>query len=120
MATARDDLDLLTVAEVARRLRVHRSTVWKLVKSNRLPAVRVTPRITRIPRGAVEAFVGSEGIEEPQEVVRVGETSTERSKDPVIARLRAFQEKLLAKNGGRLFSDSTEILRRIREERAAR
>jgi excisionase family DNA binding protein len=117
LATARDDIELLTVTEVARRLRVHRSTVWRLVQSQRLPAVHVTPRITRIPRRAVEAFVeaasGQPGmVSEPAHPVE--------EMDPIVRDLRRFREGLLAKRHGQLFSDSTEILRRLREDRAAR
>lgn len=117
MATARDDVDLLTVDEVARRLRVHRTTVWKLVKTNRLQAVRLTPRITRIPRSAVESILREQVAGEFAPPSIEGERS-EKPEDPLVARLRRFREALAAKRGGRPFSDSTKILRELRNNRA--
>lgn len=117
MATARDDIELLTVTEVARRLRVHRSTVWRLVHSEQLPAVRVTPRITRIPRRAVEAFVQAASSQQGK-ATEVQHPSKEI--DPIVQELRRFREDLLAKRHGRLFSDSAETLRQLREDWAAR
>ena len=117
MATARDDVELLTVNEVARRLRVHRTTVWKLIKTNRLQAVRLTPRITRIPQSAVESIIRKQTDGElvlPSIEGKLGE----KPEDPLVARLRRFRESLAAKHGGRPFSDSTIILRELRDNRA--
>ena len=48
---------MLTVAEVARLLDCQPAAVYKLIKSGRLPAVRVTPRMIRIEREDFEEFV---------------------------------------------------------------
>lgn len=48
--------DLLTVAEVAGIMRVSKMTIYRLVKSGQLHAMRVG-RSFRIPRTAVEAFL---------------------------------------------------------------
>ncbi|WP_366146598.1 helix-turn-helix domain-containing protein [uncultured Pseudokineococcus sp.] len=52
------DGDLLTVAEVADALRVSRMTVYRLVHSGELPAVRVG-RSYRVPEGAAAAFLAA-------------------------------------------------------------
>lgn len=52
------DGSLLTVAEVADALRVSRMTVYRLVHSGELPAVRVG-RSYRVPEGAVAAFLAA-------------------------------------------------------------
>ena len=49
---------LLTVAEVADALRVSRMTVYRLVHSGELPAVRVG-RSYRVPEGAASAFIAA-------------------------------------------------------------
>ena len=56
MAGPLSDLRFLTVAEVAEMMRVSNMTVYRLVKSGELPAVRFG-RSYRIPETAVEAAV---------------------------------------------------------------
>lgn len=56
MAGPLSDLRFLTVAEVADMMRVSTMTVYRLVKSGELPAVRFG-RSYRIPETAVEAAV---------------------------------------------------------------
>jgi len=56
MAGSLSDLRFLTVAEVADMMRVSNMTVYRLVKSGELPAVRFG-RSYRIPETAVEAVV---------------------------------------------------------------
>lgn len=46
----------LTPAEAADALRVSTDTVLRLVSSGELPAIRVSPRVIRIPIPAFEAF----------------------------------------------------------------
>lgn len=54
---ARDDRPrYLTPAEAARELRVSNDTVLRLIASGALPALRVSPRIVRIPTPAFAAF----------------------------------------------------------------
>jgi hypothetical protein len=48
---------LLTPKEVAARLRVSPRTVYLWLEEGRLPAVRLSERVTRIPSEAVDAFV---------------------------------------------------------------
>jgi excisionase family DNA binding protein len=56
MAGPLSDLRFLTVAEVAEMMRVSNMTVYRLVKSGELPAVRFG-RSYRIPESAVAAAV---------------------------------------------------------------
>jgi len=56
MAGALSDMRFLTVAEVADMMRVSTMTVYRLVKSGELPAVRFG-RSYRIPETAVAAAV---------------------------------------------------------------
>ncbi len=48
---------LLTPREVAARLRVSLRTVYLWLEEGRLPAVRLSERVTRVPSEAVDAFV---------------------------------------------------------------
>lgn len=56
--------EVLTVAEVAKLLRVSRKTVEKLIYAKKLHAVKVG-RVWRIPRAAVEAFLEGKEYREP-------------------------------------------------------
>ena len=55
--------EYLTPAEVAAELRVSTDTVLRLVAKGRLPALRVSPRVIRIPVAAFRAFQEERGIE---------------------------------------------------------
>lgn len=55
MAQQRHD-DFMTVAEVAAIMRVSKMTVYRLVHSGELPAVRVG-RSFRVPAGAVDDYL---------------------------------------------------------------
>lgn len=56
------DVRFLTVAEVANALRVSKMTVYRLVHSGDLPAVRVG-RSFRVPEQAVQAYLESSYFE---------------------------------------------------------
>lgn len=49
--------DLLTVPEAAERLHVSVRTVYEWVSSGRLPALRLSPRCTRLPAAGVDALL---------------------------------------------------------------
>ena len=51
------DRRLLTIAQAARELNVSRTTVWRIMKSGRLPCVELRPGSRRIPSAAITAFV---------------------------------------------------------------
>lgn len=56
--------EVMTVAEVAKLLRVNRKTVEKLIYAGKLHAVKVG-RVWRIPRAAVVRFLEGEERREP-------------------------------------------------------
>lgn len=56
------DVSFLTVAEVAKIMRVSKMTVYRMVHSGELPAVRVG-RSFRVPENAVEDYLRDSFIE---------------------------------------------------------
>ncbi|MHA7276951.1 helix-turn-helix domain-containing protein [Arthrobacter sp. Hz1] len=56
------DVRFLTVAEVADMMRVSKMTVYRLVHSGEMPAVRFG-RSYRVPESAVEQFVKGAAVE---------------------------------------------------------
>ena len=52
----------VTISEAADRLRVSHDTVLRLVHSGSLPAIRVSQRLYRIPRPALDRFESGEPI----------------------------------------------------------
>lgn len=52
----------LTVAEVAETMRVSRMTVYRLVHSGEMPAVRVG-RSYRVPQDALDAYLAASHVE---------------------------------------------------------
>jgi excisionase family DNA binding protein len=51
-----DEPRFLTPAEAAAELRVSSDTILRLINSGLLPAIRVSPRVIRIPKPAFESF----------------------------------------------------------------
>ncbi|MBC7309038.1 MAG: helix-turn-helix domain-containing protein [Actinomycetales bacterium] len=56
------DVSFLTVAEVAKIMRVSKMTVYRMVHSGELPAVRVG-RSFRVPESAVEDYLRDSFVE---------------------------------------------------------
>jgi excisionase family DNA binding protein len=50
--------DFITAAEAAAMMRVSKMTVYRLIHFGELPATRVGQRLFRLPRRAVEAYLG--------------------------------------------------------------
>ena len=48
---------MLTLREVAQRLRVHPRTVLKMGREGRLPMVKIGPKTHRVPEAAVEIIL---------------------------------------------------------------
>ena len=48
---------LLTIEEVAEKLRVNQSTIFRLMKSGKLPYIKVSRRFTRIREKDLENFL---------------------------------------------------------------
>jgi excisionase family DNA binding protein len=57
MSTQLQDQLFLRPSEVARRLNVHRSTVYAWMDNGTLPSVWVGPRSRRVPAGALETYI---------------------------------------------------------------
>lgn len=51
--------ELYTVKEVATKLRVHRMTVYRLIRSGRLPGLRISERGLRVTAAAYAAYLAS-------------------------------------------------------------
>ena len=62
MAAELEDVRFLTVAEVAEMMRVSKMTVYRLVHSGEMPAVRVG-RSFRVPEAAVEQYLQHSFVE---------------------------------------------------------
>ena len=48
---------LFTIEEVAEKLRVNQSTIFRLMKSGKLPYIKVSRRFTRIREKDLETFL---------------------------------------------------------------
>ena len=122
-------LDLLTVPEAAKMLKVSAVTLRRWIKQGRLPAYHVGPRQVRIrqedltkvltPTRPAEGSAIKEGTP-------ISTTLTVRplTEDEVAQQLRAieeseaFIERMRAKRGGELLSSSAPLIRRARAERS--
>jgi excisionase family DNA binding protein len=60
-AETRTNSALLTKEEVAKLLRVSTRTIERFVRTGRLPALKLSSKITRFQRANVEAFMASTG-----------------------------------------------------------
>ncbi len=124
-----------TVAQAARELQVHRTTITRWIKSGRLRASRVGPKAVRIKEADLEQVVtptndsgkGVIDVEERQPTqytVLTGlpsATLSEEEKQRALAsldRLRAFREQL-RHEVGTLPSDE-DLIREGREARSSR
>lgn len=63
----RDDTILLTVAEAANELRLHRSTVAQLIARREISSILIGRRGRRVPRSALLEYVGRKLREEREE-----------------------------------------------------
>lgn len=86
-----DQRRYLTPAEAAAALRVSTDTVLRLVSSGELPALRVSPRVIRIPMPAFDAFQAGRRPVKRRVVTRHVETEPalgidERNAEPVTSR----------------------------------
>ena len=121
-----------TVAQAARELQVHRTTITRWIRSGRLRASRVGPKSVRIREADLEQVITSATVtgkevtamkeRQPTEYTTVARLPvkplTEEEKDRALAtldRLRELREKLRREVG--TFPPSEDI---IREERAKR
>ena len=126
MATGPDG-DLLTIAEVARGLKVSPVTIHRWLKQGRLTAYRVGPRAVRIARSDLARLMilrngqgasqlpglADLGIAEPtpQQVER---------RCSAIARARALRAEMRERRGGAALPSSWQLIRQAREQRGTR
>ena len=54
---------LLTVEQAAGLLQIGRTHAWRLVNAGVLPCVRLSPRIVRVPRQALEELIAAGGVQ---------------------------------------------------------
>lgn len=124
---AQNHRDFYTVPEAADALGVSVSTIRRWIADRRLPAFRLGPKALRIKKQDVDA-AGSQPhpVAERTPAMRVitdlreiGQMTDEERERGLVAfeQARAFRHELLAKRGGKRFSDSTQIIRSEREKR---
>jgi excisionase family DNA binding protein len=82
------DDSYLRPSDIAKRLALHRSQVYKLIKDGTLPHIRIG-RAVRVPAPALEAYLRSLRTS-PPETAGTDRTTTSASGD-VASRLAAFQ-----------------------------
>jgi excisionase family DNA binding protein len=70
---------LLTVEQTADLLQIGRTHAWRLVNAGVIPCVRLSPRIVRVPRQALEALIAAGGVQR----------TTADQNEPVPLKLRA-------------------------------
>lgn len=83
----------LKADEVAERLNIHRSHVYRLIESGELPSVRIGNRTVRVPEGALEAYVEAHmqgALPEPR---RANLTSLPEDLYGLIEEADAFEER---------------------------
>jgi excisionase family DNA binding protein len=125
-------MELLTIAETAKLLKVTPTTVRRYISTGQLPALKFGRRV-RIRKEAVEGLLapvtpthpGAKALEkggdlkETDWAVPRRLTPEERERGlAAVERFRQLQEELLAKRGGRLFSPSWELLNEARDQRS--
>ena len=59
-------MDLFTVAEVAKKLRVRKSFIYELIYTKRLKAIKMSERRIRISTLALDEFIGGNFFEKAE------------------------------------------------------
>lgn len=119
------DEQLISVAEAAKLLQVSQSTLWRWIDSGKLPAYRIGLRRIRLKRADLQQLVsparpensGATASTQPQTGRRLSELEKRRA----LAALDVIEQhakEIVAKRGIERFSDSTEILYELRDERS--
>jgi len=119
--------ETLSVAEAAELLKVSKSTLWRWIDRGDLPAYRVGRRRIRLKRTDIEnRLVAARELRHVQQVpIYTSVEDVPRRLTPeeqargfdALNRLRELQEVMLARNGGKLFSSSTDLINEARDER---
>lgn len=122
--SAMPDEEYLTVAEAAALLKVSQSTIWRWIDQGDLSAYRVGQRRVRLRRRDLARLItpihrraeGRRAVPEADLSRPLSGTEQKRMLD-AIEQAERFQQELLKRRGGKLFSSSTEIIRELRRER---
>jgi excisionase family DNA binding protein len=124
-------MELLTVAETAKLLKVNPMTVRRYIQDGRLPAVRVGRRV-RVHKEAVEGFLapitpqhpgahdqgkGGSLVQTDRFVPRPLTAAEQQQMVDAIAQSRRFQEKLRAKYDAQPVEPGWQLLDAAREQR---
>ena len=119
--------DSVTVSQAAAHFGVSQQTIWRWIDQGRLPAFRVGPKRVRIRRDDLARVIapvvpaGTVTLTTRKEVLALGPLTAEERARGLLAlqRLEKLGAEMVAARGGRLFSDSTEVLDELRKERDA-
>ena len=89
--------DVLSIEDAAKILRVSPVTVWRLVKSGRLPAVRVGKKAVRIRKPDLALVVGPVAIADGQNASHhddADRSQTERTREQAATRILRRREEI--------------------------
>jgi excisionase family DNA binding protein len=116
--------DLTSTREAARLLRISESTVWRWINQDVVPSYRVGRKRVWLRRSELEKLVKPAGKKAKDDMAKrdslyLVPMAPNRTRDPdAVAKARAFQAKLLANRGGKLFPESWPDINEMREERS--
>lgn len=83
----------LKAREVAARLRIHPSQVYRLIEKGELPAVRIGEKSVRVPAGGLEAYLRARASQGKIQPVRVQYTQLPAERAKLIEVARAFEQR---------------------------
>ncbi len=118
--------DYFTVAEAATFLQVSQSTIWRWIEHDDLPAYRVGQRRVWVKKADLERLVTPARSSRKGGVMAHPEATlptplTEEEREDALSALeeaRRLRSEMLAQRGGKLFSDSSELIEEMRKERS--
>lgn len=116
--------DLTSTRDAARLLRISESTVWRWINQDIVPSYRVGRKRVWLRRSELEKLIkparkkaGDEMAK--RESLNLVPMAPYRAPDPdAVRKARAFQARLVAKRGGKLFPESWADINEMREERS--
>lgn len=130
VSVASDAEELLTIAEVAKLLKVSVVTLHRWLMQGRLPAYRLGPRGVRIRRSDLgkvltptleEADTSGEETSAGAGLTFCPLTEAEADRRlAAIKQVQAIREEMLAQRQGKPFAPSWPMIRKAREERSKR
>lgn len=120
--------EYVTVTKAAELMKISPSTLWRWLKSGDLPAYRLGQRRVLIRRDDLETMItpfkpkkGDAMVE--KERARLSRPLDEGQRQAALAALaaaRTLRAGTLKHRNGHVFSDSTDIIREMREEQTDR